>query len=166
MVESVSAGIRLLDIFRLLNGIKGDNLHPIPIGVECKCNASHATISQFLLEFVAGVFDPLAGSLDGVYADANVAEAFAWLGVAVGDFETVVFLRAVVVSQFQDSLASGPVLAAGEALGGVVGKKVQIEFGIRVLDLVDLFHAKELIVLDWAQYQISGRRMRDGESFT
>ena len=149
VVEFVSSRISFLDIFRLVDRVEGDDLHPVSIWVKGKCDMSHSTIGQFLLEFVARVFDPLASSLDSVYADANVAEAFAWFGVAVGDFKVVVFFGAVVVGEFQDALTRGPVLAAGEAFEGVVREEVQIEFRVGVFDFIDLFHAKELVILDW-----------------
>ena len=61
------------------------------------------------------------------------------------------------MSEFQDALARGPMLTTGEAFGGVVGEEVQVEFGVGVFDLVDLFHAEELVVFDCARYQMSKR---------
>ena len=60
----------------------------------------HATISQFLLEFIACIFNSLAGSLNCVYADTDVPKAFSWLRIAIGRLEFVVILSAVVMGQF------------------------------------------------------------------
>lgn len=52
------------------------------------------------------------------------------------------------MGQFNEALAVGPVLAMGDRLGVVVGHKVEIELGVRVLHLVDHLHAKMLVKLD------------------
>ena len=49
-------------------------------------------------------------------------------------------------------------LATGGALRGVVGEEVQVELGVWIFDLVDLFHAKELIILDWMSIRFLKRR--------
>ena len=146
--ETVFLHARLLDPFRLLDRILPDDLHPVAVGIQGEGDAPHAAVRQFLLELIPSVFEPLAGRLDVVDADANVSEALARIAVAVGNFEGGVVLRAVVVRQLEDAFAVGPVVACGGGLGRVIGEEVQVEFVVRKGELVDLFEAEELVVFD------------------
>jgi hypothetical protein len=83
-----------------------------------------------------------------VYTDADMSETFARLGVAISNLEVVILLGAIIVSKLQNTLTSSPMFTSSEAVWRVIREKVQIELGVGVLDLVDLFHAEELIVFD------------------
>lgn len=50
--------------------------------------------------------------------------------------------------QFYKTFTVGPVLAMEDRLGVVVGHEVEIEIGIRVLELVDELHAQMLVEFD------------------
>jgi len=91
-----------------------------------------------------------------------VAEAFARVGVAVGDFEVRVGLGAVVVGQLEDAFAVGPVLVGGGGLRRVVGEEVEVEFVVGEGELVDLFEAEEFVVFDWWEGLVAARDGRGG----
>jgi hypothetical protein len=65
------------------------------------------------LELVARILDPLASSLDVVHAHADVTEALVGIFVAIVDREIGVALGTVVVGEFKDAFAVGPVAAGG-----------------------------------------------------
>lgn len=149
VVEAVGPRVRLRYALRLVDVIGSDDLYPVAVRVEREGDVPHAAVLEPLLEAVAGVSDALAGGLDVVDGDADVAEAAAGVAVAVGDGVGRVGLGAVVVGEFKDALAVGPVGAGGGGAGGVVGEEVEVEFGGRLGDVVDLGHAEVLVEFDW-----------------
>lgn len=55
----------------------------------------HSPIGQFLLEFIACIFDSLTGCLDIIYRDTGMAEALMWLCISIIDLVVGVILGAV-----------------------------------------------------------------------
>ena len=155
VIEAVGCRICFFYVLRLLYGIEGDDFNPITVRVKSKGNVTHLPIAQLLLEFKTGVFDALARCLNVVYADTNMTKAFARVRIAICDLEALVILGAVIVGQLQDTLTVSPVSSMGHSLGRVIGKEIQVEFRIWILDFVDLLHPKHLIVFDgsfWILY--------------
>lgn len=101
----------------------------------------HPSIGQPFLEFVSGIFEPLASCLNVIYADTDVTETFARVGVAIGYLEVWVVLRSVIMREFQDTLPIGPVSVWRGTLSIVVREEVETELVIREVQFVDLFHA-------------------------
>ena len=91
---------------------------------------SHSTIAQLLLELVASILYPLAGSLQVVHRDASMAEALLHiltieaLLIAVGVHSALFVLRSVVMRQLNQALALREVLAMGCSLGSIKAHKV------------------------------------------
>jgi hypothetical protein len=108
----------------------------------------HATLGKLLLKRVSGILEPLAGCLDVVDRDGDVAVAPVRLGVSVGDAVVGVVLGAVVVGEFENGVAVCPVTFALEGLGPVVGEKVEGELVVREVELLDLVQAEELVELN------------------
>lgn len=148
VVEAVRPRVRLRNALCLVDVLGGDDLHPVAVRVEREGDVPHAAVLKPLLEPVAGVGDALASGLDVVDGDADVAEAAAGIAVAVGDGVGRVGLGAVVVGEFEDALAVGPVGARGGGAGGVIGEEVEVEFGGGLGDVVDLGHAEVLVEVD------------------
>lgn len=141
VVHPVRRRVRLFDVFGIFGFVVGYNLHPVVVRVEGERYMVHAAIGEFLLELVAGVLDALAGGLDVIDGDADVSEATAGVGVAVGYGVIGVVFGAVVVGEFDDALAVGPVGLVGEGVGGVVGEEIEVEFRLGLGDLLDEGHA-------------------------
>ena len=81
-------------VLSLVYWILGNDLHPVPIRVQCEGNTPHPSVAEFFLEFVTGIFKSFAGSLDIVDRDANMTKAFAGLTIAIGDFVVRIVLSA------------------------------------------------------------------------
>jgi hypothetical protein len=79
-----------------------------------------------------------------------MAKALVRFCVAIADGVVGIVLGAVVVCKLDDAFAVGPVIAVRGSLGTIVCEETKVELGIGVLDLVDLFHTKELVELDRA----------------
>ena len=84
--------------------------------------------------------EALAGGLDVVDADADVAEALR-LAVAVVGFVVGVVLGAVVVGQLDNAFAIRPVVAVGDGARTVVSEEVKVEFVVGEGELVHELHA-------------------------
>ena len=107
------------------------------------------------MELVARILDPLASGLDVIHAHADVTEALVGIFVAIVNGEVGVALRTVIVGEFEDAFAVGPVVAGrgrmrpvvrwksdGSAYSAlerrrVVTKKVQVELVVWEFYLVD-----------------------------
>lgn len=61
--HAIGLWIGVLHSNRIFEGILANDFHPVSIGVKHESNVTHAAICEFLLEFDAGVLQPLAGSL-------------------------------------------------------------------------------------------------------
>ena len=140
--------VRLASEVSDLLGRKGISITYISVRIKRKSDISHSSIRQFLLELIPSIFDLLARGLDSIYADTNMAKAFARLRIAISNLEVFIILSAIIMRELQHALTSGPVRARLETAGRVVGQEVKIEFVVRVFDLVDLFHAQHLVVFD------------------
>jgi hypothetical protein len=80
-----------------------------------------ATTTHFelLLKLVSSIANAFASGLDVVDTDADVAEAFAMVFVAIGDLEIGIALRSVVVGQLDDAFAVRPVVVVRDGFGRV-----------------------------------------------
>lgn len=107
----------------------------------------HTSILQLLLEAISGIAQSLAGSLDVVDANTDMAKALRLL-VTVMRFEVGIILSAVVVGQLDDTFTIGPMVVVRDGLWAVVGEKVEIELVVGEFKLVDLLHAEELVEFD------------------
>jgi hypothetical protein len=136
MVKPVRARICRIGLDRLILAL--DNLNPVAIGILDERNVLHAALGEFLLERVPGVLEPLARNLDVINGDSDVAEAAVGFLVAVGDAVVGVALRAVVVGEFEDTMAVCPVAVALEGLGARVCEEVEGEFVFGEVELLDL----------------------------
>lgn len=125
-------------ILGLLDWSLRNDLYPVAIGIERKCNRLHTAVGQLLLEFVTSIFETLAGSLDIIDRNTDMTETLVWFGIAIG---VSLFGRLVIVSQFNYSLTIRPRRLVRDCAWTVIGEKVQIEFGIWLFNLVDLLHA-------------------------
>ena len=76
-----------------------------------------------------------------------MTKTLARLGVAVGDLEAGIGLGAIVVSKLDDTFTIAPVSVGGYAVGRVICEEIQVEFIVWEFELLDLFHAKELVEL-------------------
>ena len=133
----VRRNVRGRNISRLLDGVLGNNLDPITVRVERKGDMSHTTVSQLLLELVAGILKALAGSLDIVDADAKVAETAIRFLVAIVYGVVWVILRAMVVRELDKSLPIKRGVTMRVSLGTIVAEEVEIELGLGKLELFD-----------------------------
>lgn len=144
MVQTVRAGIR--GGRQILVGAS-DDLHPVPVRVLGESNVSHATLGQLLLEGVACILDALAGGLNVVHRDSDVAEAPVGLGVAVDHAVVGVVLGAVVMSELQDGIAISPVAVTLKGVRAIVGEEVVGELPLGEIELIDQVHSQKLIEL-------------------
>lgn len=78
-----------------------------------------------------------------------MSEATVRLGVSVHNGVIGVVLGAVVVREFDDAVAVGPVLFAGEGVGPRVREEVEAEFVVGKVELVDLAEAEEFVKFYW-----------------
>lgn len=92
----------------------------------------HPPICKLLLELVARIFQALASSLQVIYRDAQVAEAFVGLRVAIGDFVVRIVFGAVIVCELDDAFSISPVVAVRNGFGTVICEEVKVKFGVRV----------------------------------
>jgi hypothetical protein len=111
VVEAVGGGIGGGDILGLFHGFLANDLDPVAIWIEGEGNTPHAPVGQFLLKLVAGVFNTLACGLDVIDADADMTEAFVGFFVAVINGIGIVRLGAVIVGEFENAFAVGPMCA-------------------------------------------------------
>jgi hypothetical protein len=146
--HAICACVSVLDVLRLLNWVLPDDFNPITVRVQNEGDMAHASIGELLLELVTRILEPRAGSLYVIYRHAEMPEALVRFRVAVGNLVVWIVFGAVVVSELDNALAVGPVIAVGHCLGAVVCEEVEVELGVRVLDLIDHFHAEEFIELD------------------
>jgi hypothetical protein len=77
--------------------IAGNNLNPVSIWIENKGNMLHSAVTKFLLELVARILDSLAGSLDVVDGNAQMAETTMGLSIAIVHLVFSVVLCSIVV---------------------------------------------------------------------
>lgn len=77
-----------------------------------------------------------------------MAEPAIWFRVAVHNREVIIIFCAVVVSQFEDSVPIGPVLAGVQRLGAIVCEEIEREFGVFKVESVDLGETKETVEFD------------------
>ena len=84
--------------------------------------------------------------LDVINADADMSKAFLWVRIAVGHFEGIVILGAVIVGQLQQAFVVGPMGASGQLLGRFIAQKVEVELIFGKWKLLDLLHAEKFIV--------------------
>ena len=84
----------------------------------------HLPILQLLLELIPSILQPLTSSLNVIYRDTNVSEAFAWVLIAIVGLVGGVVFGAVVVSEFDDALAISPMVTMRSGFWGVVGEEV------------------------------------------
>lgn len=122
-----------------------NNLNPVSIGILGEGDVSHTAFRQFFLEGVAGIFNALAGSFNVVNRDSNVTETTVRLCVSVHHTVVGVILSAVIVSQFQNGIAIGPVTVTLERGGAVICQEVVAELPFRHVDRVDQAQTEELV---------------------
>src|SRR6201994_644504 len=105
----------------------------------------HSSVCELLLEWVPSVLNTLARCLDVVYRNADMTKPTMRFCVSVYHFVVGIVFRAVVVSEFDNALSIGPVISMRQRLWRVVGQKIEIKFGIRILHRADHFHSEELV---------------------
>ena len=145
MVQAVGAGVRGGSCEILITAT--DDFHPVAIGVLDKGNVPHATIRELLLECVPRILESLAGHLNVVNGHGQVTESAVRFCVAVDHAVVRVALRAVVVGEFDDTVAVRPVTVTLERRGAVVGKEVEGEFVLGEVELLDLAETEVFIEL-------------------
>jgi hypothetical protein len=138
----------------------------------------HATIREFLLEFVSSFFQSLAGGLDIVLVlelatsnrvrpsttkfttyntDAGVTKATVRLCIAVVDLVLRVVLRPIVVGELDESLSVGYMFPVGYRARAIVTQEVQVKLCLGKFCLLDDLHAQELVELDLNEKALSVR---------
>src|SRR5205814_8133672 len=117
------------------HAILSNKLDPVPIWIQQKCDICICSILQLLMELIPFILKPLAGRLDMVDADADIAKPPKWFHIAIINFIRVVILGAVIVCQLKDSFSVCPVLAVMQRLLRVVCKEVEGEFGVGEIEL-------------------------------
>lgn len=161
LLVELQAGLRILDtqhgvVQTVGAGVGGgrqilvgasDDLHPVSVGILGEGNMAHATLGQFLLEGIAGIFNALAGSFDVVDGDGEMTKAPVWLGITINDAVVGIVLSAIVVSELHDGVAVSPVAITLERGRAVVGEKVVGKFPLGEVQFVDQVKAEELIKL-------------------
>lgn len=93
VIHAVCGDVSLVAL-GLADGVLGDDLDPVVVGVQSKSDGTHAAVLEALLEGVTGIRDTLAGVLNVVDADADMAETAVLLAIAVVDCVVVVLLGA------------------------------------------------------------------------
>lgn len=126
-----------------------DDFHPVSIGILHKGNVPHATVRELLLKRIARLLKSLAGHLDVVDGDGQVAKTAVGFCVAVDHAVVGITLSAVVMSEFHHTVAVRPVAVTLERRGAVVGKEVEREFVLREVEVLDLVETKVLIELHY-----------------
>lgn len=145
VVQAVGAGVRRSSCDILV--LTTDDFHPVSIGVLDESNVSHATVRKLLLERVPRILKSFAGHLDVVDGDGQVTESTVWFCVAVDHAVVGIALRAVVMGEFDDTVAVRPVTVALERGGAVVRKEVEGELVLGEVELLDLVETQEFIEL-------------------
>lgn len=130
--------------------VAADDFHPVAIGVLGEGDVLHATLGEFLLEWVAGILESLAGGLDVIDGDSDVAESTVRFRVSVGDAVVGVALGAVVVGELQHGVTIRPVTITLQRLGAIVCEEVQRELVFGEVQLLDLVETEELVEFHWA----------------
>lgn len=125
-----------------------NDFDPVPIRIKDESEPFHSPLIVPFLEFVTFGFDPLTSGLKKIHTDTNVAEAFVGIGIAIAHFEPVIVLSAVVMGKLNDPFTIGPILASRDSPNSIVGKKIEIKFGVRKGQFLDDFHAKKVIEFD------------------
>lgn len=137
VVEAVVVGVGGgADVFAMTT----DQLYPVSVWIFGKRNVLHAAVGELLLEGVPSILDSLAGHCDVVDGDGDVTKAAVGFGVAIHDAVVGVILSAVVVGEFENSVAVGPMAVTLERTRAVVGEEVEGELvlgEVEVLDLVE-----------------------------
>jgi hypothetical protein len=133
--HAVRAGVRVFDTLRLFDWLLADNLNPVAVRVKHESDVAHAPVCQLLLELVAGLLQPLACRLEIIYRYTEMAETFVRFRVAIADLVIWIVFGAVVVCELDDALAVGPMAAVRDGLRAIVCEEVEVELGVRVLDL-------------------------------
>lgn len=149
--HAVGGSISLLNVSSLFNRLLANNLNPVSIRVQGKCNVLHTPVGKLLLELVSSILDALASGLEVVDGDASVAKSSVWILVSVVDSVGRVILSAVVVSEFDDTLTVDARISKRNGTLVVVGQEVEIKLGFREFKLADHAHSKELVKLDWRE---------------
>jgi hypothetical protein len=125
-----------------------NDLDPVAIRVQHECDVAHTTVAKLLLELVARILEALTCSLQVIDRDAEMSKALVRFRVAIGDLIAGVVFSAVVVRKLDDALAVGPMLSVRGGLWAVIREEVEIEFGIWILQLLDLLKPKKFIEFD------------------
>jgi len=107
-----------------------NDLNPVPVRVQGEGDAPHLSVGKLLLEADGVGFEAGARGFKVVNAEADVAEASAWIGVAGGYSVVWVVLGAIVVRELQNGLPVGPVVSEALSFGRVEGEEVEGEFGV------------------------------------
>ena len=142
VVQSVASGVR----GRAHVGVvAADDLDPVAVRVLGESNVLHATVGELLLKGVAGIFDSLASGLDVVDRDGDVAKAAVRFGVSVDHAVVGITLGAVVVGEFENSVAIGPVAVALQGSRSTVGEEVEGKLVLGKVQLLDLVQSEEII---------------------
>jgi hypothetical protein len=134
--------------FSLVNWVLTNDLDPVSIRIECKSDATHSSVRQLLLEFVTGIFDSLASSLNVVDTDTSMPETLYRFTVSSCDFIIGVVLGSVVMCQLDQTFAIAEVVVVGGRFWRVIAQKVEVELGFRLFDLSNHLHTEVLIELD------------------
>lgn len=148
VVHAVARGFGRGYVFGFIDILLADDLDPVAVWVKCEGYASHSAVGELFLELVPGIFNSFAGCLDVVYANANVAKAFAWILVAVVHCVAVVVLGAIIVGQLDDAFSVGPMGSLRCRLSTIVRQEVEVKLVVWKLELVDLRHAQQLVELE------------------
>lgn len=146
--HAVGSNISFFDVGSLFNRLLANNLNPVSIRVQGKCNVLHTPVGKLFLELVSGILDALASGLEVVDGDASVAESSVGVLVSIVDSVGRIIFSAVVVSEFDDALAVNARIPKRNSTLVVVGQEVEIKLCFRKFKLADYAHSKELVELD------------------
>lgn len=146
--HSVCLQVGSCDSLSLLKSILSNNLYPISIRVQCKCNVFHPAISQLLLEFVPRVLNSLTRSLEIVHTNAGMPKSSIRLSIASGNFVVGIVLGSVVMCQLNEAFAVAEVVGVGDCLGTVVTHEIKVEFGFGLFNLSNHLHTEVLVEFD------------------
>ena len=125
--------------------VTADDLDPVSIGILDKSDVPHTALCELLLEGIAGILKSLASGLNVIHRDSNVTKSAVRLGVTVDNAVVGIILGAMVMSEFQDTVAISEMAFTLERLGSVVGKEVKRELVVGEINLIDLVEAQELV---------------------
>lgn len=151
MVESIVSGVCSSPCSFLATA---DKFHPVSIGIFGECNVPHPALGELLLEWIPGVLNSLARSLDVVHSDSQVSKTTVGFCVAIVDAVIGVVFGTVVVGEFENSIAVRPMAVTLEGRGPIVGEEVKGELVLGEVEVLDLVETQELVEFHYPRLAI------------